>query len=179
MKVGDAKVGDAKVARTPFVSSPSFSLSPNSPEAFEKFRQQLVDAGVPQVGDAVVDCARIECGFPEFGKDISADNLPQEVARDEVAISFTKGCYLGQETVARIDALGHVNKYLVRLESEAALNIGDELFAGDDDGKSIGSVTSTVELPEQSLALGYVRREVKESNAKLVCNGGVVQLRIS
>ena len=58
------------------------------------------------------DAARIESGTPLFGRDITDENLPQEIDRDRLAISFTKGCYLGQETVARIDALGHVNRLL-------------------------------------------------------------------
>ncbi len=59
---------------------------------------------------------RIEGVHPLFGRDVNPDNLPQEVARDARTINFVKGCYLGQETVARIDALGHVNKIL-RLHS--------------------------------------------------------------
>ena len=61
---------------------------------------------------------RIESGTPRFGVDITDENLPQEVARDNRAISFTKGCYLGQETVARIDALGHVNRKLCGIRFE-------------------------------------------------------------
>src|SRR5437764_9919773 len=75
----------------------------------------LIAAGAVRCEAAVVESARLEAGFPLFGLDITDDNLPQEVARDAKAISFTKGCYLGQETVARIDALGHVNRLLVRL----------------------------------------------------------------
>ena len=57
--------------------------------------------------------ARVEAGTPYYGPDINDKNLPQEISRDSRAISFVKGCYLGQETVARIDALGHVNRTLV------------------------------------------------------------------
>ena len=63
-------------------------------------------------GIDVFETARIEAGTPLYGRDITAENLPQEIDRDRLAISFTKGCYLGQETVARIDALGHVNRLL-------------------------------------------------------------------
>jgi folate-binding protein YgfZ len=61
---------------------------------------------------AEFDAMRIEAGTPVFGRDITTANLPQEADRDARAISFTKGCYLGQETVARLDAMGHVNKIL-------------------------------------------------------------------
>ena len=62
------------------------------------------------------DVARIEAGTPLFKVDFDDSNLPQEVGRDAEAISFTKGCYLGQETVARIDALGHVNQRIVGVQ---------------------------------------------------------------
>ena len=69
---------------------------------------------VAKAGDvcdlATFETLRIEAGTPLFGVDFNDTNLPQEVGRDAVAISFTKGCYLGQETVARLDALGHVNQ---------------------------------------------------------------------
>src|SRR5262249_25960038 len=105
-----------------------------------------------------VDMARLEAGFPEFGRDISPDNLCQEVNRTALAISFTKGCYLGQETIARIDSLGHVNKLLVGLSfaGETVPEAGAEIFA---DGKAVGDVTSAAMSPRLGapLALGYVR----------------------
>ena len=174
--LGHASADDITVCRVPFVAEPCFALRAASPEILEQIAQRLVEAGVSKLAAAGVDAARISAGFPEFGQDITADNLPQEVGRDKLAISFTKGCYLGQETVARIDALGHVNKYLVRLESVADLNAGDELFSAQDDGKAMGKITSAVRLPERTLALGYVRREAKEANAELACHGAAVRL---
>lgn len=177
-----ATANGTMVCRVPFVCEPCFALRASSSEAHDQLQQQLSDAGVPKLEGSVIDAARIECGFPEFGTDITSDNLPQEVGRDEAAISFTKGCYLGQETVARIDALGHVNKYLVRLESESELNAGDELFSATDDGKaddrkSIGKVTSAIRLPGRTLAMGYIRRESKEANAEILSNGSTVRIR--
>ena len=66
----------------------------------------LVAAGGTPAGPAAFEAARIEAGFPLYGRDITERNLPQEVARDERTISFQKGCYLGQETVARIERAG-------------------------------------------------------------------------
>ena len=104
--------------------------------------------------------ARIEAGWPQYGIDISDTNFPQEIGRDHQAICFTKGCYLGQETVARIDALGHVNWNLVGLqfESEAIPSPGMELIV---EQKTIGHVTSATHSPclAAPLALAYVRRE--------------------
>ena len=68
--------------------------------------------------DRPSNALRIEAGTPVFGKDVTEKNLPQEIGRDDRAISFVKGCYLGQETVARIDALGHVNQVLKGLVFE-------------------------------------------------------------
>jgi tRNA-modifying protein YgfZ len=91
------------------------------------------------------EALRIEAGTPVFGRDVTPDNLPQEIGRDARAINFVKGCYLGQETVARLDALGHVNKILggARLVSSEALPPppGTALEA---DGQSVGTVTSAV-----------------------------------
>jgi folate-binding protein YgfZ len=83
-------------------------------EAIDAIVQSLTAAGVPRVTDTDLEAARIAAGYPA-AIDIDAKALPQELGRDARAISFTKGCYLGQETVARLDALGHVNRRLVIL----------------------------------------------------------------
>lgn len=112
--------------------------------------------------------ARIEAGFPLFGVDFNEENLPQEVGRDVQAISFTKGCYLGQETVARIDALGHVNQRLVGVRF-----VGSDMPAGGleltRDGRIVGSVTSAAFSPKFGLpiALAMVRRESNSPGTRL------------
>jgi tRNA-modifying protein YgfZ len=119
---------------------------------------ELTSLGARLCSDAVLDVLRIEAGWPQFGKDITDANLPQEVNRDALAISFTKGCYLGQETVARLDALGHVNRLLVsvRWHGSTIPAVGEQLEA---EGQSVGTVTSVVWSPRYSapLALAYVR----------------------
>jgi folate-binding protein YgfZ len=119
----------------------------------------LTAAGAAIVDYAAYDTARIEHGTPEFGTDITEQNLPQEVARDARTISFTKGCYLGQETVARIDALGHVNRYLVQLTftRETVPSSGTKIMA---DEKEVGEITSSCFSPRDKspIALGYIRR---------------------
>ena len=111
-------------------------------------------------GEKAFDMARIEAGWPQYGIDISDTNLPQEIGRDDQAISFTKGCYLGQETVARIDALGHVNWKLLGLQFSGVMipQPGTELTFED---KIVGRVTSAAYSPclAAPLALAYVRRE--------------------
>ena len=109
---------------------------------------------------AAFDALRVEADMPLFGVDFDASNLPQEVARNDRAISFTKGCYLGQETVARIDALGHVNQELtgVRFEGAEVPAAGTELTHG---GSVAGRVTTATFSPrlDGPLALAMVRRE--------------------
>ena len=105
------------------------------------------------------DVLRIEAGTPVFGRDVTEKNLPQEIGRDTRAINFVKGCYLGQETVARIDVLGHVNQILtgLRLEPSAGCPApGSALLA---DGKRVGTVTSSAFSPgwNSSIALGMMR----------------------
>jgi folate-binding protein YgfZ len=135
----------------------------------------LANAGaVPAAMDAF-EIARIEAGIPFYGLDISDKNLPQEVNRDAQAISFTKGCYLGQETVARIDALGHVNRVLVgvRFAGTVPPPTGTEVFPADgqgSEGKStIGAVTSAAYSHRLGapLALAYVRRGHNQTGTQL------------
>jgi len=117
------------------------------------------DLGLIVIDAETFEVLRVAGGTPVFGKDISDKNLPQEIARDERAISFVKGCYLGQETVARIDALGHVNQLLKGLRFAEGLPCppaGSVLLF---EGKPAGNITSAVYSPVRNapLALAYVR----------------------
>jgi folate-binding protein YgfZ len=113
---------------------------------------------------------RIEAGIPRFGIDMDENNLPPEAGIDSRAVSYTKGCYIGQEVIARIRTYGHVTKTLrgLRLANdlEALPQKGDKLFHGD---KEAGFVTSALTSPflKANLALGYVRREHSPSNSEL------------
>ncbi len=116
-------------------------------------------AGFPALDPETFEALRIEAGTPAFGRDVTEKNLPQEIDRDARAISFVKGCYLGQETVARLDALGHVNKILRRLigrPGDPVPPAGAELTA---DGKAVGTITSSAFSPGRGVgvALGIVR----------------------
>lgn len=109
---------------------------------------------------------RVERGIPAYGAEITTDVLPQETGQASRAISFDKGCYTGQEVVARIHYRGHVNRHLRGLrfagggEGDAGPpGEGDELFRGE---KGVGRVTTAVRSPRFGpIALGYVRREVE------------------
>jgi tRNA-modifying protein YgfZ len=101
---------------------------------------------------------RIEAGTPEYGQDIDESNYPQEVGRDAKTISFTKGCYLGQEPIVMIRDRGQVSRLLVGLKlggNEVAAH-GAKIWRGD---KEVGHITSSVVSPRFGpIALGYVRR---------------------
>lgn len=111
-------------------------------------------------------CSRVAAKFPWYGIDLDDRNLPQEIDRDAQGISFTKGCYLGQETVARLDALGQVQKKLVAwvIEASQAPPPKTELLS---DGKVVGRLTSIApgDRPGRFIALGYARRSHFEPGA--------------
>jgi folate-binding protein YgfZ len=120
--------------------------------------EELVDADVEPTADAeAVERARIEAGVPAWGKELDEKVLPAEAGLDATHISFSKGCYPGQEPIARLHYRGHVNRKLRVLEVEAA-EPGAEI---EYEGKVVGRVTSGV----PGLALGYVRVEVPEDAA--------------
>lgn len=104
---------------------------------------RLVGAGVIRVGTAALDIARLEAGIPRFGRDFENDTVLQEVDAPEI-VSFHKGCYLGQEIVARLHFQGQPSKLLRRLEFEGNRlpEPGDEVIACDESAKSAGRVTS-------------------------------------
>ena len=123
----------------------------------------------------VAGALRVDVGFPRFGVDITDNNLPQEVNRNAAAISFTKGCYLGQETIARIDAVGHVNQQLVKLEfpnQRAEPRIEMPVFHRDTE-TIVGRITSCARLPAGPVAIALVKRTAIESGSELHCEAGV------
>lgn len=142
----------------------------------------LSNAGAIPADIPAFESARLESGTPLFDRDITDKNLPQEVNRDVQAISFTKGCYLGQETVARIDALGHVNRVLVgvRFDASEAPPAGTEIHAADatTPAAAIGAVTSAAYSPrlQSALALAYLRRGSTQAGTKLTSVVGAAEV---
>jgi tRNA-modifying protein YgfZ len=120
---------------------------------------------------------RVESCWPMFGVDFDESYLPQELDRNQQAISFTKGCYLGQETIARIDALGHVNKKLalVKFSGEEVPAVGTKLFHGK---QEIGTITTSSRSPQFSApaALAFVRRGANELGTKLESDRGEAEV---
>lgn len=109
----------------------------------ETSRRSLSALGVREGSVELFEALRIKTGFPLFGVDITEENLAQEAARTRQCISFNKGCYLGQETIARLDALGHTNQEVrrLRLETEIVPACGTVVF--DASGvNEVGIITS-------------------------------------
>ena len=131
--------------------------------------EEQLDAGAEPTATADdLERARIEAGVPAWGNEIDESLLPAEAGLDRTHISFTKGCYPGQEPVARLHYRGHPNRRLRALEVEDA-RPGDEISYGD---KTVGRVTSAV----PGIALGYVRREVPD-DADLALPSGQARIR--
>ena len=126
------------------------------------FWSALTDAGAVAGGEETFETLRVEAGRPRFGVDMDSDTIPLEAGIEDRAISFTKGCYVGQEVIVRVMHRGHgrVARRLVRLTIDDARVPfrGDTILAGT---KEVGSVTSAVMSPRagRPLALGYVHRD--------------------
>jgi folate-binding protein YgfZ len=123
--------------------------------------ERLASAGATTVDAEAFDVVRIGQGLPWFGPDLSADVIPLEAHLDDW-VSITKGCYPGQEVVARIQNLGSVARKLVRLSvpGEVALEPGELAGTGERSDKTAGVLTSVAYDPVDDItrALGYVRR---------------------
>jgi len=126
----------------------------------EEIRKAFLSAGARQGSSAQMESRRIEAGIPRWGFELTEGVLPDEAGlRERGFISDTKGCYIGQETVARIKTYGHVNRTLARLQVDGdAPKIGTEIFF---EGETVGAVTSAAREvgSERATALGYVKRE--------------------
>jgi folate-binding protein YgfZ len=133
-------------------------------------RAAIEDAGATAVAPETADLVRVLAGWPLLGAEIGTRTLPQEVRFDELdAISYTKGCYTGQETVARVHFRGHANRWLAGLVWRQAPSLEDSTVARD--GKAVGRVTSVVWSSAWRLWVGLalVRREVSPGTVVRAC----------
>ena len=124
-----------------------------------------------EVGEEELERWRIEAGIPRWGREIDGQILPAEASLDETHVSFSKGCYPGQEPIARQRYRGKVNRKLRVLDVEGDATPGTELLL---DGKRVGRITSSV----PGVALGYVRTEVPDdARLQLAAKPGFARLR--
>ena len=161
---------DALLIRTDFLNTVGYDLVIRNEEAGLLW-QECLDSGakysLQPIGMKALEVIRIERGIPSYGKDISEENNPLE-ANLSHAISFNKGCYIGQEVVARLDTYDKVKRTLVGLSSrDNNLIAGSELLL---DGKRVGMVTSAQESPVlgKSVGLGYVKKSTAIAGLQLM-----------
>jgi tRNA-modifying protein YgfZ len=128
-------------------------------EDTERLREALLPRGARAVSEQAAECVRIEHGRPRYGVDIDQSTIPQEAGLNERAVSFTKGCYVGQETVARLYYKGKPNRHLRGLRLSAPVESGEELRLGERTVGHVGSVALSPSLGPIALAL--MRREAQ------------------
>ena len=135
----------------------------------EKFTGELKNLGAVAVSDETLEVLRVENGEPVYGVDMDETTVVLETGLDE-AVSFQKGCYIGQEIIARIHFRGHVAQKLTGLSLEETATAGDELKSAD--GKNAGKITSVTFSPalEKNIALAFVRYDYLAEGTELKVN---------
>jgi len=137
----------------------------------EALAETLEHAGAEPVSGAAVECLRVEQGRPRYGVDLDDTVIPQEAGLNERAVSFTKGCYVGQETVARLYYRGKPNRHLRGLRLSEPVASGDQIVVED---RVLGRIGSAVVSPRLGpIALALIRREAPPGTAVVVGETGV------
>ena len=132
-----------------------------------------LELGVEPVSEDAAECLRIESGRPRLGFDMGSETIPQEAGLNDRAVSFTKGCYVGQETVARLHYKGKPNRHLRGLRLTEETERGTEILLGD---KVVGRIGSICVSPRHGpIALALVRREAGPGDTVLV-NGAEAEV---
>jgi tRNA-modifying protein YgfZ len=138
-------------------------------EDVDAVRDALVAAGAAPVAEAAAEALRVATGRPRYGVDLDDTVIPQEAGLNARAVSFSKGCYVGQETVARLHYKGKPNRHLRGLELSAEARRGDVLRKGD---REVGRLGSVAVVPGRGpLALALVRREAEVGDVLAVVGG--------
>jgi folate-binding protein YgfZ len=172
--INDGTLGEIYLMNRPRTGSGGFDLFvpvASLGAVMDKLIAAAKQAGGRACGWQAMEMARIEAGIPRFGVDMDESNLAPETGIESRAISYTKGCYIGQEVIARIRTYGNVAKALRRLRLADDLKElpkkGDKLYR---DGKEAGYITSAVASPalKANIALGYVRKEANQAGTELI-----------
>lgn len=176
--VHDSPLGQIRVVGSPDTGLFGIDVWTEEPRARDAFAA-CVAAGARPIGDRAFEILRIEAGRPRFSIDMNDENLPNE-ARLDHAISYTKGCYVGQEIIARLRTYGQVAKILVGLECDTPIHAGTQLQNAS--GTIVGRVGSAVHSPSlrKEIGIAIVRREAAESREPLtgVFNDRTTTIRI-
>ena len=159
-----------EIRRVDLLNEPGFLMSVPR-QSIELTRASLIAVGCVAGTNEEFETRRIESGFPFYGQDITDDQIAQEVARTKQCVSFTKGCYLGQEPIARLDAMGHTNRELrrIRFEAGSAPHVGATLLAVDSDEEA-GLMTSVAPLTSptgETAALAYLKTRFNQAGTRV------------
>ena len=180
---GGGAAPDVTIIHASHTQEDGFDLIVNNDHARNLF-DALQQAGAHPVGYEALEILRIEAGVPRYGIDMDDANVVTETNLDD-AVSYTKGCYLGQEIIARIKYRGHVAKKLSGLMFEGARNVDAGAIINSVDGKEIGRITSVTYSPKlnRTIALAYLKyhylppeTDVKVSASSQEFSGKVVRL---
>jgi folate-binding protein YgfZ len=152
-------------------AEPGFLLLP-ADENSGRFREQLIETGkkyqLGEITDAAFECLRIEAGIPRYGIDMTEENLLPETGLEKISVSYTKGCYLGQEVVARVKTYGTIPRALIGLEFEGkeVPPFNSEIIIN---GKKSGTIKSGVFSPAlgKPVALAYIIRDLRKPGESL------------
>ena len=136
-----------------------------------ELRSLLVASGAAEVSEAAAEILRVESGRPRFGREMTSATIPQEAGIEGRAVSFTKGCYIGQETVARLHYKGKPNRHLRGLRLEAPVSDDEEIAL---EARDVGRIGTAVISPAHGpIALAVIRREAEPGAAVVVGENGV------
>jgi aminomethyltransferase len=177
VKISDATLGEIYLTNNLRLGACGFDLFvPNNSlgAVADKLIAAAKNFGGRAIGWTAFETARIENGIPRFGADMDGTNIPLECGIETRAVSYSKGCYIGQEVINRIHSIGHVTRELRGLRLADDLKSlpqrGGKLFFN---GKEAGFATSAVKSPmlNANIALGYVRREANQIGNELMLQG--------
>jgi folate-binding protein YgfZ len=144
------------------------------PAGADALRAALAAEGAAALDAEALEALRILGGFARFGADMDLSRLPMEAGLTRAAISFTKGCYTGQEVVLRATARGHLQRGLVQLALPPGAGPGTPLAAC---GQEVGTVTSAADTPEGRVGLGYLRRAHWKEGERVQAGGAEAVVR--
>jgi folate-binding protein YgfZ len=163
---------DVTIIRASHTGENGFDLFIDSSRKAE-LQQALEAAGAQPIGEDTFEILRVEAGIARFGQDMDETNVVPETNLDD-AVSFTKGCYVGQEIIVRIKHRGHPAKKLTQLRFETDQQIEPGAVIRSTENQEIGRVTSAVVSPQRgSIGLGYVRYEHMAEGTRVIVGDGI------
>ena len=169
---GVSEVSGVTIIRASHTGENGFDIVVDSSRKAELL-QALETAGAQSISDDTLEILRVEAGIARFGLDIDETNVVPETNLDD-AVSYTKGCYVGQEIIVRIKHRGHPAKKLTKLRFQTDTQIESGAVIKSTENQEIGKVTSAVISPRRgSIGLGYVRYEYLAEGTRVVVGDGI------